>query len=321
MVGELNASHSGASGPTGFPSVPVGKLGLRLARSGDNTSDRFAAREVIAQGPAAVAGVQTGDVLRAINGNAVSPAMNMDSVLAGSVGKRTELQLTRSGRDTTLVLRPVSTNAEKGLLYRQWVAERRAYVARVSNGRLGYVHMADMSAEAFTQLTIDLDAENFGREGVVIDLRNNNGGFVNAYALDVFARRGYMTMTTRGSVPVPARTQLGQRSLEKPTVLVVNQHTLSDGEDFTEGYRALGLGQVVGEPTAGWIIYTSNITLVDGTSLRVPFIKVDGADGKNMELVPRPVDVRAVRPVGESYGERDSQLDAAVQALLPRLRR
>jgi len=321
MVGELNASHSGASGPTGFAATPVGKLGLRLARSGDNASDRFTVREVIAQGPAAIAGVQVGDVLRAINGTAVSPAQNMDSLLAGSVGKRTEVAITRGGRDTTVVLRPVSTNAEKGLLYRQWVAERRAYVARVSNGRLGYVHMADMSAEALTQLTIDLDAQNFGREGVVIDLRNNNGGFVNAYALDVFARRGYMTMTTRGSVPVPARTQLGQRALEKPTVLVVNQHTLSDGEDFTEGYRALGLGQVVGEPTAGWIIYTSNITLVDGTSLRVPFIKVDGADGKNMELVPRPVDVRAVRPVGESYSERDSQLDAAVQALLPRLRR
>jgi len=321
MVGELNASHSGASGPTGFAATPVGKLGVRLARSGDNASDRFTVREVIAQGPAAIAGVQVGDVLRAINGTAVSPALNMDSLLAGSVGKRTEVALTRGGRDTTVVLRPVSTNAEKGLLYRQWVAERRAYVARVSNGRLGYVHMADMSAEALTQLTIDLDAQNFGREGVVIDLRNNNGGFVNAYALDVFARRGYMTMTTRGSVPVPARTQLGQRALEKPTVLVVNQHTLSDGEDFTEGYRALGLGQVVGEPTAGWIIYTSNITLVDGTSLRVPFIKVDGADGKNMELVPRPVDVRAVRPVGESYSDRDSQLDAAVQALLPRLRR
>ena len=173
-----------------------------------------------------------------------------------------------------------------------------------------------MSAEALDQLTLDLDAENFMRDGVVIDLRNNNGGFVNAYALDVFARRGYMTMTTRGSVPVPARTQLGQRSLEKPTVLVVNQHTLSDGEDFTEGYRALGLGQVVGEPTAGWIIYTSNVTLIDGTSLRIPFIRVDGTDGRNMELVPRPVDVPVKRPVGESYGNTDRQLDAAVRVLL-----
>jgi C-terminal processing protease CtpA/Prc len=181
--------------------------------------------------------------------------------------------------------------------------------------------MNDMSAEALDQLNLDLDAENFGREGVVIDLRNNNGGFVNSYALDVFARRGYMTMTTRGSVPVPARTQLGQRSLEKPTVLVVNQHTLSDGEDFTEGYRALALGQVVGEPTAGWIIYTSNVTLIDGTSLRLPFIRVDGADGRNMELVPRPVDVPVKRPVGESYGGTDSQLDAAVRVLLEKLRR
>jgi C-terminal processing protease CtpA/Prc len=218
-------------------------------------------------------------------------------------------------------VRPVTTNTEKGLLYRQWVNERRAYVARVSNGRLGYVHMNDMSAEALDQLHLDLDAENFGRDGVVIDLRNNNGGFVNAYALDVFTRRGYMTMTTRGSVAVPARTQLGQRALEKPTVLVVNQHTLSDGEDFTEGYRNLGLGPVVGEPTAGWIIYTSNVTLVDGTSLRVPFIKVEGADGRNMELVPRPVDVPVTRPVGESYAGSDRQLDAAVRALLERLGR
>ena len=47
-------------------------------------------------------------------------------------------------------------------------------------------------------------------------------------------------------------------------MLVTNQHTLSDAEDFTEGYRALGLGKVVGEPTAGWIIYTWNTRLMDG---------------------------------------------------------
>src|SRR5207244_5385309 len=121
------------------------------------------------------------------------------------------------------------------------------------------------------------------------------------YALDVLARRGYMTMTNRGSPPGPARTLLGQRSLELPTVLVVNQHSLSDAEDFTEGYRTLKLGKVVGEPTAGWIIYTGAMELVDGSTLRLPGIRITANDGSNMERNPRPVDVPVLRPIGESY--------------------
>jgi tricorn protease len=123
-------------------------------------------------------------------------------------------------------------------------------------------------------------------------------------------------MTNRGAPPGPARTLLGQRSLELPTVLVVNQHSLSDAEDFTEGYRTLKLGKVVGEPTAGWIIYTGAMELVDGSSMRLPGTLITGADGKNMENNPRPVDVAVSRPIGESYTGKDSQLDAAVKVLL-----
>lgn len=321
MVGELNASHSGASGPLGFAAAPVGKIGVRYDRDTYERDGTLRAMEVLPLSPAAIAGIAAGDRLVAIDGRAIARSANLDSLLANTVGRRLELTVASGATSRVVGVRPIATNAEKALRYRAWVEERRAYVAKASNGRLGYVHMLDMSAEALDRLYLDLDAENFGREGVVIDVRNNNGGFVNAYALDVFARKGYMTMTSRGSVSAPARTQLGQRSLEKPTVLVVNQHTLSDGEDFTEGYRTLGLGTVVGEPTAGWIVYTSNVTLVDGTSLRVPSTRVDGADGKNMELVPRPVDVPVTRPVGESYRGIDSQLDAAVRVLLEKLGR
>jgi C-terminal processing protease CtpA/Prc len=139
---------------------------------------------------------------------------------------------------------------------------------------------------------------------------------VNAYALDVLARRGYMSMTYRGLPAAPARTVLGQRALEAPTVLVTNQHSLSDAEDFTEGYRALKLGPVVGEPTAGWIVYTSNGTLLDGSSVRLPFIRITDRAGQDMEMHPRPVDVPVVRPIGESYTGKDVQLDAAVRELL-----
>jgi C-terminal processing protease CtpA/Prc len=150
-------------------------------------------------------------------------------------------------------------------------------------------------------------------------MRNNNGGFVNVYAIDVFARRRYFTMTPRGFATSPSRTELGQRALEVPTILVTNRHTLSDGEDFTEGYRFLKLGKVVGEPTAGWIIYTSAVQLIDGSNLRLPFNRIVATDGTQMEMNPRPVDIPVARPVGESNLDRDSQLEAAVNELLKQL--
>ena len=115
------------------------------------------------------------------------------------------------------------------------------------------------------------------------------------------------------------RAQLGQRALELPTVLVTNQHSLSDAEDFTEGWRTLGLGPVVGEPTAGWIIFTWNQPMMDGSVVRLPRARITDHEGKDMELHPRPVDVPVTRPVGESYTGRDSQLDAAVAELTKRL--
>lgn len=102
--------------------------------------------------------------------------------------------------------------------------------------------------------------------------------------------------------------------MDAPTILVTNQHSLSDAEDFTEGYRTLKPGKVVGEPTGGWIIYTSAATLVDGTTIRLPFIKVTDHEGKDMELNPRPVDIPVSKPLGEY--NKDSQLDVAVKELL-----
>ena len=231
---------------------------------------------MIAQGPAAVANARLGDRLASIDGVPVRPALSVDSLLMGKVG-RVVLSVVASasgaagGAPREVVLRPVNP-----------------------------------------------DAENQAREGVVVDLRNNNGGFVNVYAIDVLARRNYLNFTDRGTgVVTPARSGIGQRMLDRPTILVTKQQTLSDGEDFTEGYRTLGLGKVVGEPTAGWIIFTSNVTLLDGaTSLRLPSTRVTDNSGKDMEMHPRPVDIPVVRPIGESYAGKDSQFDVAVQALM-----
>jgi Tol biopolymer transport system component len=314
MIGELNASHSGANPPRGSSTPTTGRIGVRFDRAAYEKDGTLRVSEVVPLSPADVAKIKAGDVITAIDRASIG---NFDQALEYKTGKRTVITLA-PGRD--VILQPISGGDEKLLTYRAWVNANRDYVDRVSNHRIGYVHMFDMGFESLQRLFVDLDAENRARDGVVIDVRNNNGGFVNVYAIDVLARRSYLNMTFRDEPTAPARSILGQRALEKPTVLVVNRHSLSDAEDFTEGYRSLGLGKIVGEPTAGWIIYTGDVPLIDGTMLRMPHIRITDTKGQDMEMNPRPVDIFVQRPIGESFAGKDSQLDTAVQTLLQQLK-
>ncbi|WP_299289902.1 S41 family peptidase [uncultured Mucilaginibacter sp.] len=315
MVGELNASHSGISGATPLQ-TSTGRLGLRFDPEVYENSGKFKITEVLSLSAADLVGnIHVGDYLTAIDDQPIKPTDNLDQLLDNKISRRVSLTI-GSGADTHKVtVRPVSLATEKGLLYKQWVQQQRNYVNKISNGRLGYVHLFDMSEQSLNQFYLDLDAENQSKDGVIVDVRNNNGGFVNAYALDVLTRKPYLTMAGRGMPAGPARTQLGQRTLELPTILVTNQHSLSDAEDFTEGYRTMGLGKVVGEPTGGWIIFTSSVTLVDGSVLRMPFSRITDHEGKDMELHPRPVDLTVSRQLGEGNA-KDSQLDVAAKELL-----
>ena len=320
MLGELNASHSGIAAPQNTAPAPaIGRLGVRFDREEFEAKGALKITEVIPLTPAAITNMKVGEYLLAVDGASIGSRTNLDELLAYKIGKRVVLSVAASadgGGKREVIVRPITGAAERNLFYRKWIEENRAYVSKISNGRLGYLHMADMSAGALTQLYLDLDVENRQRDGVVIDVRNNNGGFVNVYAIDVFARRSYFNMTPRGFSVSPSRSVLGQRALELPTILVTNRHTLSDGEDFTEGYRSLRLGKVVGEPTAGWIIYTSGVQLIDGSNLRLPYDRITANDGTLMEMHPRPVDMPVAKPIGESLKGRDSQLEAAANELL-----
>ena len=320
MIGELNASHTGINrppgGPGALPTNRVGDLGLRFDRDAYESGRGLIVREVVTLGPASIEKIVPGDRIVSVGGVAVGGKGNLDAMLENTVGRRVRLGLVGVSGPRTVTVRPVSVGSAAGLAYRQWVEDRRALVDRLSGGKLGYVHIADMSSDSLDQLYLDLDAENQGKQGVVVDLRNNNGGFVNGYAIDVFARKNYLTMTPRDLFPIPGRQALGQRALGKPTVLLINESSLSDAEDFTEGYRSLGLGKVVGQPTAGWIIFTGGEQLIDGSSVRTPSTRIQDGRGQDMEMHPRPVDLAVERPLGESAAGTDAQLSAAVDVLL-----
>lgn len=317
MVGELDASHSGVR-EGDKPDQYSGWLGLHFDRGIYERDGTLRITSIVPLSPAAVSGnIHVGDQLLAVDGHHLDSKSNLAQMLAHRVGRKTALRISGAHGTRDVEVKPISTHAEAELAYDAWTQANRIYVDRISHGRLGYVHLRDMSMDSLRRFYKDLDAQNSTRDGVVIDERDNFGGFVNAYALDVLARKPYLHMTFRGfDHAQPARSILGQRALERPTVLVTNRATLSDGEDFSQGYRTLGLGKVVGEPTAGWIIYTTNVPLIDGSIVRLPFITITDTHGNPMELHPRAVEVAVSRSLGESYQHTDSQLDRAVSTLM-----
>ncbi len=324
MIGELNSSHSGTRPPStpGVPRFTTGRLAVDWDVAEYERSGRLRIAAVVPLGPAVVAGhLAAGDVVLAVDGRSIDRTTDVDELLDNRIGKRTELRIAPHGDAAaarTVIVQPVDQPTEEQLRYRAWVASRRAYVERLSGGRLGYVHIYDMGQDSLAKFYADLDVQNRQKAGVVVDIRNNEGGFVDPYAVDVLTRREYLTFKSRFGNDPTERTSLGQRALDRPTVLVVNEHSLSDAENFTEAYRQLHAGSVVGVPTAGWIIFTSGVSLADGGFLRVPFIRTIAHDGVDMELHPRPVDVRVENPPGAAERGEDPQLAAAVRELLRR---
>ncbi|MFC4158971.1 S41 family peptidase [Chitinimonas lacunae] len=312
LLGELNVSHTGISAPKRDTITETGRLAVNLTSRGG----KLLVTGVVPNGPLDLAGGRIGDLLSAIDGQPVDAQTNPDSLLNGKIGLKITLTL-QNGEDGTreVTVKPINYADEATLRYREWVEVNRAYVDRHSGGRVGYVHLINMSDEALRQFLLDLDADNQKRDGVVIDVRNNFGGYVDSHVLDVLSRKSHFKVVPRGLPQLPGRAGVGSPALEKLTVLVTNKITLSDGEVFTEGYRSQKLGPIIGEPGAGWVIFTSGRQLVDGSMLRLPFGNVIATrTGEPLEGVSRGVDLPVDLPIG-LYG-RDTQLDLAIRILL-----
>jgi tricorn protease len=317
LVGDLNTSHvridiRARSGP----SVAVGRLGVRFDPVAQQRSGVLRVAEVVSGGPADQAGVQIGDVLLKVDDKDLAGFVNLDEQLAGRGNKPVRLAIDSGGTRKTVVAIAIGLNQERDLLYEDWVRQRRAYVENASGGRLGYVHLYNMSPNTMSQLAVDLDSAAYSRKGLVIDIRNNYGGALDGHVLDVFSRKLFLKNVYREQEAMWQRHWYGQQAIQLPTVLVTNRHTVSDGECFVEGYRAEALGRVVGERTAGWVVSSGGGGLVDGSSITIPAGKTIALDGTDLERHPRPVDLEVIQAPGESLSGRESQLDAAIKLLL-----
>jgi Tol biopolymer transport system component/C-terminal processing protease CtpA/Prc len=318
MLGELNVSHSGAT----FSSSESGDdATAALGALFDPTWAGAGARlvEVLPGGPLdrVEARLSTGTLLLAVDGDTITANTDLAALLNRKAGKPVLLALQDGTRRVELVVRPITQAEEGRLLYARWVRRNREEVERRSNGRLGYVHIPGMNDGAYRTTFEEVMGRYADKDGLVVDTRFNGGGdLVADLAMFLTGEKffEYTTDTRSGGFEPNFRWT-------KPSVALANEANYSDGHCFAYAYRQLGIGPLVGMPVPGTCTFAGWQSLPDGVRWGVPGLGVkDSRTGQYLENLQTEPDVRVMNEYPVVITGRDQQLEAAVDALLQRLR-
>lgn len=331
MLGEINASHMGFRSPAAKVKTPekTGLLGIDF----NAENDGLHITKVLKDSPAdkEESKLMVGDIITAINGVEINDQVNLYEELGNQVNELVILEINRNGDSKEIIIRPVSSLSS--LKYNDWVDVNRKLVDKYSNGKLGYLHIKAMGWTSFERFERDLMAAGHGKEGILIDVRYNGGGWTTDYLMAVLTVKQHAYTIPRGASEDLEKDKrkfrnhyaYGERlpfaSWTKPSIALCNQNSYSNAEIFSHAYKSNKIGTLVGTPTFGAVISTSGRTLIDGSYIRLPFrgwyVK---NDDKNMDFHAAIPDVVIdILPDSRSKG-KDEQLQKAVEILLNQIK-
>ena len=317
MTGELNASHIGSSYRPKSKSTNdrTGRLGLFFDKNND-----LLVEEVLAKGPfdTAKSKVKAGDKLIAVNGMDLTKKQNLYQLLNHTIGKRVRFTFEDAKGDSfDEVIKPTSARAISNLLYERWVSSREALVEKLSNGRLGYVHVRGMNDSSFRAVYSRLLGKHFDKEAVVVDTRFNGGGWLHNDLAKLLSGNEYFTMHVRGR-------QYGGDPLDqwnKPSVLVINEGNYSDAHAFAYTYDELGLGEMIGMPVPGTMTAVWWETGISGDfRAGVPQVGMKDTKGNYLENNQTTPDHLVKNDPESTSKGQDKQIEKAVEVLLEKLK-
>jgi tricorn protease len=302
--------------------VQLGSLGAHLVR--DPAAGGYLVQHIYRsdpdrpdrQSPLSRPGVDIadGDVLLAINGRELLQVTDPGELLRNQTGKQVLLRVKAKGQSTPrdVVVQPIAMRQDTDLRYHEWEYTRRLEVEEKSSGKIGYVHLRAMGVDDINQWTEEY-IPVFTREGLIIDVRHNNGGNIDSWILGRLMRKAWMYWQSRVGVP----TWNMQQAFRGHLVVLCDQMTASDGEAFTEGFRRLGLGKVIGMRTWGGEVWLSaNNFLADKGIATTGESGVFGPEGKWL------IEGHGVEPdivvddlPHATFEGKDAQLEAAIKYL------
>jgi tricorn protease len=335
MLGELNGSHLGftvgrLTPPTpgaqpGDPSEATGTWREQTMHLGVRFDASFAGpglkvRDVLPKGPAdkKKSKLEAGDIVLSINGTAVDPMLDLSTVLNLPPNTDVALKVKNvKGDERDVKIRPMAIAAARALLYEKWLEDNRAMVDKASGGKLGYLHISGMSMPTFWKFQEELFSAGHGKDGLIIDVRENGGGSTADHLLTALTQPVHALTVPRGGTEVgyPVDRKI-YASWNKPIVVMCNQNSFSNAEIFSHAIKTLKRGHIVGTTTAGGVISTGGTSIMDVGFLRLPF---RGwylvGDGQDMELNGCKPDVELWPLPGEMPAGKDAQLMKAVEVL------
>lgn len=324
MLGELNGSHLGFSlNSTASQSGSAWKeetahIGLRFDPSHEGPG--WKVRTVIDKSPAAQkrTRILPGEVVLKVDGQQVQPDTELSHVLNGPMERDITLRVQAAdGKERDVTLRPISYATARRLLYDQWIKDNRSHVEKASGGRLGYLHVNAMDDASFQRFQEELYAAGAGKDGLIIDVRENGGGSTTDHLLTALTQPRHAIAIPRGSTtPGYPQDRTIYATWDKPVTVLCNQNSYSNAEVFSHAIKLLKRGRLVGVPTAGGVISTGSVSVMDVGLLRLPFRGWYGLEsGLDMELNGAAPDHVIWPQPGELSAGNDRQLDKAVEVL------
>ena len=329
MISELNVGHAYVnSGEMPKPErIQTGLLGARL----DADPSGYPKIGKIYRGvnwsaelrsPLTEPGIngKEGEFILAINGVSTKMVANPYQLLVGQAGKKVELLLgpkpdPASGRK--VIVTPLAS--EVSLVYYNWVQDNIKKVEEATNCRVGYLHIPDMGIPGLNEFAKYFYPQ-LDKEALIIDDRTNGGGNVSPMILERLARIPYRATAWRHSSrpgTVPDKTLVG------PKVVLIDKYSMSDGDLFPHGFRALGLGKLIGTRTWGGIVgISSSLPFLDGAELRVPmFTSYSPETGEwIIEGYGVDPDIEVDNDPAKEWDGEDEQLNRAIQEMLEALK-
>ncbi len=323
MIGELNIGHAYVGGGD-LPKperIPLGLLGaviqpdasgyFRIERilRGHNWDSKY-------RSPLTEIGVEIrpGDYILAVQGQSTRGMTDLYSALVGTAGKPVVLRVNREpkeegARDQTVI----PTADEQPLYYLDWVSGNIEKVDKASGGKIGYVHVPDMGVPGLNEFA-KFYYPQLHKEALVVDCRGNGGGNVSPMIIERLRREPAMwTVARNGTVNVdPSGQVLG------PKVLLIDQHSASDGDIVGYRFRKHRLGPIIGQRSWGGVVgIRGSLPLLDGGILNRPEFSRFDLEAKEwiMEGTGVEPDIEVDNDPTREFSGTDDQLNRAIAEL------
>lgn len=327
MIAELNVGHCYVAGDSPYTVARrnMGTLAadFELDPSGKAVKIvkilRAGAWDFELRSPLAVPGVnvKVGDYILEINGKPISRDLDPQALLLGTAGKTITLKVnSKPSPEGSRIIRVVPLASERQIRYEDWVQSRREYVAKATGGQIAYIHVSDMDHAGAADFAKDYYG-NVDKAGMIVDVRANGGGFISSNLLNHLATQitGYfkprygLSWRREGWAPYGS------------LVAITDEWAFSDGEYFSEFWKRLKLGPLVGHRTGGGEVGSGGgYRMVDGGTLSIPNYGAWTAAGEwvieGRGAVP---DIEIEQDPALVMQGRDPQLDKAIAILMSKL--